>query len=126
MAFGNLNVPISFEIVILLLLIGAAIKNLEVFQKVVNNYIPVILIVIGVAVALLTDVNGLPANLVDDLIKGLASAILAVGIHSSGKNIFVNGVFVNFFVKQNFGEDLEENTDKVPGDTSKDTEEKKE
>ena len=108
MVFGNINVPISFEIVILLLLIGAAVKHLEVFSKVVNTYIPVILIVIGIIVALLTNIATLPGSLVDTLITGLASAIVAVGIHSSGKNIFANGVFVDFFVKKNLNEDTEE------------------
>ena len=108
MTLGNLNIPVDLQVVILLLLIGAALKHLGVFEKVVNNYIPAILIVIGVVIELATHSKGLPDTLVENLITGLASAMAAVGLHSSGKNIFANGVFEKLFFKQNFGEDLDE------------------
>lgn len=108
MTLGNLSIPVDLQVVILLLLIGAALKHLGVFEKVVNNYIPAILIVIGVIIELVTHSKGLPDTLVENLITGLASAMAAVGLHSSGKNIFANGVFEKLFYKQNFGEDLDE------------------
>lgn len=108
MTLGNLSIPVDLQVVILLLLIGAALKHLGVFEKVVNNYIPAILIVIGVVIELVTHSKGLPDTLVENLITGLASAMAAVGLHSSGKNIFANGVFEKLFYKQNFGEDLDE------------------
>ena len=108
MTLGNLSIPVDLQVVILLLLIGAALKHLGVFEKVVNNYIPAILIVIGVVIELATHSKGLPDTLVENLITGLASAMAAVGLHSSGKNIFANGVFEKLFYKQNFGEDLDE------------------
>lgn len=108
MTLGNLSIPVDLQVVILLLLIGAALKHLGVFEKVVNNYIPAILIVIGVVIELATHSKGLPDTLVENLITGLASAMAAVGLHSSGKNIFANGVFEKLFFKQNFGEDLDE------------------
>ena len=127
MTLGNLNIPVDLQVVILLLLIGAALKHLGVFEKVVNNYIPAILIVIGVVIELATHSKGLPDTLVENLITGLASAMAAVGLHSSGKNIFANGVFEKLFFKQNFGEDLDEEpedkgsvtNEKPPGDTTK-------
>lgn len=108
MTLGNLSIPVDLQVVILLLLIGAALKHLGVFEKIVNNYIPVILIIIGVAIELITHSKGLPDTLVDNLITGLASAMAAVGLHSSGKNIFANGIFEKLFYKQNFGIDLDE------------------
>lgn len=108
MTLGNLSIPVDLQVVILLLLIGAALKHLGVFEKVVNNYIPAILVVIGVVIELATHSKGLPDTLVENLITGLASAMAAVGLHSSGKNIFANGVFEKLFYKQNFGEDLNE------------------
>lgn len=108
MTLGNLSIPVDLQVVILLLLIGAALKHLGLFEKIVNNYIPAILIVIGVAIELITHSKGLPDTLVDNLITGLASAMAAVGLHSSGKNIFANGIFEKLFYKQNFGIDLDE------------------
>lgn len=108
MTLGNLSIPVDLQVVILLLLIGAALKHLGVFEKIANNYIPVILIIIGVAIELITHSKGLPDTLVENLITGLASAMAAVGLHSSGKNIFANGIFEKLFYKQNFGIDLDE------------------
>lgn len=117
MTLGNLSIPVDLQVVILLLLIGAALKHLGVFEKIVNNYIPVILIIIGISIELITHSKGLPDTLVDNLITGLASAMAAVGLHSSGKNIFANGIFEKLFYKQNFGIDL----DKEDGDEKEST-----
>lgn len=117
MTLGNLSIPVDLQVVILLLLIGAALKHLGLFEKIVNNYIPVILIIISVAIELITHSKGLPDTLVENLITGLASAMAAVGLHSSGKNIFANGIFEKLFYKQNFGIDL----DKEDGDEKEPT-----
>lgn len=109
MTLGNLAIPVDLQDVILLLLIGAALKHFGAFKKVNNNYIPAILIVIGVIVELITNAKGLPDTLMQNLITGLASALAAVGLHSSGKNIFANGIFEKLFYKQNFGDLSEEN-----------------
>ena len=128
MTLGNLSIPVDLQVVILLLLIGAALKHLGLFEKIVNNYIPVILIIIGVAIELITHSKGLPDTLVDNLITGLASAMAAVGLHSSGKNIFANGIFEKLFYKQNFGIDLDEEDgdEKEPTITSPKEEDSKE
>ena len=128
MTLGNLSIPVDLQVVILLLLIGAALKHLGLFEKIVNNYIPVILIIIGVAIELITHSKGLPDTLVENLITGLASAMAAVGLHSSGKNIFANGIFEKLFYKQNFGIDLDEEDDdeKEPTVTSQKEEDSKE
>ena len=104
MTLGNLSIPVDLQVVILLLLIGAALKHLGLFEKIVNNYIPVILIIIGVAIELITHSKGLPDTLVENLITGLASAMAAVGLHSSGKNIFANDDQQEELLKNNIDE----------------------
>lgn len=96
MVFENFNVPVSMEIIIILLLIGALIKHL--LTKVNNKFIPIILFAIGV---LLTIADQWPItlnNLLTTITTALATTLIAVGAHSSGKNFFANGQFLDLFL----------------------------
>ena len=110
MAIENFNVPISIETVVILLLIGAAIKHLDMFESIDNKFIPPILFAFGVIFTVITQWPVNVANLVHVVIVALASSLLAVGIHSSGKNMFANGRFVELFLQSYSGD----NTVSVP------------
>lgn len=85
---GAVESSIDYNIVILLLLLGFGIKKLKAFEKVDNKLIPAVLAIVGVLLAFVlhypwNDIN----EFVNTFISGVVSAISAVGIHSSGKNI---------------------------------------
>lgn len=103
MMFGSVDIAMSIPIVVLLMLVGAAIKHLKFMDKVSNSVIPPVLIVIGVAAAIFVNWPLTHDNLLSTLIEGLASACTAIGLHQAGKNIFVNGVFVNAFSNKYLG-----------------------
>lgn len=100
MVIENFNVPVSVETIILLLLIGAAIKHLDAFNKVSNTYIPIVLFAFSVLITVLQSWPITLTNAISVITTALASSVIAVGIHSSGKNIFDNGQFINIFLKQ--------------------------
>lgn len=92
---GAVESSIDYNIVILLLLLGLGIKRLEAFKKVDNKLIPAVLAIVGVLLAFVlhypwNDIN----EFVNAFVSGVVSAIAAVGIHSSGKNItsYVYGI----------------------------------
>ena len=74
------------KIIIVLWCIGYAVKHIkwQPIKSISNNLIPVLLCGIGVIMAcfLAGDVN------FNAIIVGFTSAMFAIGIHSSGKNIF--------------------------------------
>lgn len=98
----NMNlIPVNLMLVILLLALGAILKHCT-GDWVVNRVIPVILMLISVAVEFCLKYSVFRENpsaesVLTIVVTGLASAILAIGLHSSGKNIFCNGAFVAFF-----------------------------
>lgn len=97
MNFGNMDIAMSLQIIILLMLIGAAIKHVKFFDKVSNSLIPIILIIIGVVVGVFMFWPLTKANFMEAFITGLASACIAIGLHQAGKNIFINGAIVDAF-----------------------------
>lgn len=96
MVFENFNVPVSMEIIIILLLIGALIKHL--LTKIDNKFIPAILFLIGVALTIADQWPITLDNLITTITTALATTLIAVGAHSSGKNFFANGQFLNLFL----------------------------
>lgn len=115
MMFGSVDIAMSIPIIILLMLIGAAIKHMNILSKVANSLIPPILIVIGLIIAIIINWPLSQDNFVNVLIEGLASACIAIGLHQAGKNIFINGAIVNAFSNKYLGDSsettTEENTD---------------
>lgn len=103
MILGDFNVPISVETVLILLLVGAAIKHLKMFENVNNRAIPVLLFGVGILITVLDQWPITLVNIISIIITALSSSLLAVGIHSSGKNIFVNGQFIDLFMKSFMG-----------------------
>ncbi|MDD3121950.1 MAG: phage holin family protein [Candidatus Izemoplasmatales bacterium] len=111
MTFGSIDIALNIQVVILLLLVGAAIKHLKFLDKVANEIIPVILIVIGIICAIVISYPISSDNIIVTLIEGLASAITAVGIHSAGRNIFANGTFASSFADKFLGKKEDETKD---------------
>ena len=100
MIFETFSVALSIETIIILLLVGAAIKHLKLFDKISNDLIPVALFVLSFIITIFTSWPLTHDNILNVIMISLASAIVAVGIHSSGKNVFANGQFVNLFMKK--------------------------
>lgn len=77
---------IDVKIAILLWCLGYVIKHskLKIFKNIPNDAIPIILFGIGVVGACI-DVGDVSLN---GIIIGVITAAFAVGVHSSGKNIF--------------------------------------
>lgn len=73
-------------VIVVLLAIGVCIKHVPVLEKVSNNLIPIILIIVGVLADVATkspDVTYAVA-----VMNGVVDAALAITIHQSGKNVF--------------------------------------
>lgn len=84
--FAQFGVTISIVVIIFLLAIGYCIKHIKVFDKVSNNLIPIILVVLGAITTLLTKTAD--TSVVMALMNGIINAAIAIAIHQSGKNIF--------------------------------------
>lgn len=86
--YDLLGQNINLGIVILCLVIGFLLKH--VVSGLNNNWIPVILLVFGIIFAVVLDFANLKDNAMQILITGIASGAMAIGIHQSGKTIFIN------------------------------------
>ena len=67
------------------LVVGYLIKNTPVFSKVANDYIPVIVAIVGAVVACLT--QGLT---VENVIYGAISGLASTGLHQAFKTFIGN------------------------------------
>ena len=86
--YDLLGQNINLGIVILCLVIGFLLKH--TISRLNNNWIPVILLVFGIIFAVVLDFANLKDNAMQILITGIASGAMAIGIHQSGKTIFIN------------------------------------
>ena len=77
---------------------------LKLLEKVSNDLIPVILIVISIIVTLAED-----GASTQSFITAIVSAAVAIGLHQSGKNIFTVSIVPSIVNK--LGKDEEETTD---------------
>ena len=77
---------INPKIAVLLWVVGMCIKHIqtEYMKRINNRFIPAILMMIGVleSVIMAGDVT------FDSVLTGVITAIFAVGVHASGKNVF--------------------------------------
>lgn len=81
------NVDIS--IVIICLVIGGILKHLV--TKFNNDWIPIALIVCGIAISFgISALKGFTDDPIHIVIVGIASAAAAVGVHQSGKIIYLH------------------------------------
>ena len=83
-----LNQNINIGVVILCLAIGFILKH--VITGINNNWIPVILLVLGIIFAVIFDFSNIKTNTLNILITGIASGGIAIGIHQTGKTLFIN------------------------------------
>ena len=96
---ANIDIQVNTQLIVLLLLLGAAVKHLKVFEKINNDLIPIMCYVVAIIVEFASCYPVKPSDIINILIIAFASATSAIGIHQTGKNIFVNGVFTNMIVK---------------------------
>ena len=79
---------------VILWAIGIAIKHTKVFEKIKNNFIPVILSVLGIIINLF--VSGVSLQ---SVIVGFVTSMVCVGIHKSGnetlKGIDLSSIFTS-------------------------------
>lgn len=78
-AIANVNIGI----VLGLMGVGFLIKHLKFLEKVENNLIPPILLLLSLAAIISTD-----GFTVASIISAIINASVAVGLHQNGKNIF--------------------------------------
>ena len=92
----DLSGLLDAKIIIVLWCIGYGIKHIQwkPIKSISNNIIPVILVGVGVIMAcfLSGDVT------FNSIIIGFTSAMFAIGIHASGKNIFKSFTNTNVYV----------------------------
>lgn len=81
----QLGVVVNIVLVLFLLAVGYCIKHTPALDKVSNNLIPVILVVLGAVVAVLTKGD---ITIASAIVNGIINAAIAIAIHQSGKNIF--------------------------------------
>lgn len=99
---------VNITVALVLWTVGYFIKHLKVLNKIKNNFIPVILIVLGIILSF-----ALSGISVESFTSGLATALVCVGTHKSGRELFsLNGTL---FGKK---EDKEKTTDEVVNDES--------
>ena len=79
------NDNIDLVVIITLLAVGYIVKHTPACDKVSNQYIPIILLVLGVAVTFGTSPK---AGVGTNIVGGILNAAIAIAIHSSGKSIF--------------------------------------
>lgn len=79
---------------VILWAIGIAIKHTKVFEKIKNNFIPVILLVVGIIINLF--MSGVSFQ---SVIAGFVTAMVCVGVHKSGnetiRGIDLSSIFTN-------------------------------
>lgn len=98
------KIQIDVQVVLALLLFGAMIKHLKMFEKVSNDLIPVLCYCVAFIIEIFQAWPIKPDNFLNVIIVSLVSACTAVGLHKTGKNIFVNGSFIESITKF-FGSD---------------------
>lgn len=97
---------INITLVMFLLVVGAVIKHW--IPAIKNNYIPLILIGLGIVIAIVLHcpiANG--ALVIGYIVEGLASGLSATIVHSKGKDI-IN----DLFNKDTFSKNIEDQVDK--------------
>ena len=93
------KIQIDVQVVLALLLFGAMIKHLKMFEKVSNDLIPVLCYCVAFIIEIFQAWPIKPDNILNTMIVALVSACTAVGLHKAGKNIFVNGTFIESITK---------------------------
>lgn len=78
-ALSNVNIAI----VLGLMAVGFLIKHIKFLEKVENDLIPPILLLLSIVAVVLTD-----GFTVQSIISAIVNAAVAVGLHQQGKNIF--------------------------------------
>ena len=80
-----LNASINIPVIIFLLAVGYCIKHTPALEKVSNNLIPIIIFVLSVIIC---GVMNISDNIAASIMSGVINAAAAIGLHSTGKNIF--------------------------------------
>lgn len=95
---------------VILWAIGIAIKHTKVFEKIKNNFIPVILLVVGIIINLF--MSGVSFQ---SVIVGFVTAMVCVGVHKSG-NETIRGIDLSsIFTSESSLESTEDEIDDENG-----------
>ena len=78
-ALANVNLMV----VVVLMAIGFIIKHVKFLEKVENDLIPPILLVLSLVISFISTGVNLPSAF-----SAIISATIAIGLHQSGRNIF--------------------------------------
>lgn len=84
-------------VIVVLLALGVCIKHVPALEKVSNNLIPIILIVVGIVADIA--VKSPDVTYAVAVMNGIVDAALAITIHQSGKNIFA--LFAKNLIEEN-------------------------
>lgn len=88
----DISLYVNMMNVALLLAIGKLIKSSRFCNKIPNDLIPYILVIIGVIFQFILD--GF-SNVGTSVASGIISASVAVGLHQGGKKLFIRNNSVN-------------------------------
>ena len=91
---------------VILWAIGVAIKHTKVFEKIKNNFIPVILTLLGIVLNLF--VSGV--NL-QSVVVGFVTAMVCVGVHKSGNETLRGIDLSSIFTSETSSEEAVGNTE---------------
>jgi hypothetical protein len=81
----DITTMLNLNLIFGLLAIGFLIKHLKWFNKLPNDFIPVILLVVSLGVSVLNADGSTPGAYANAFISGLLSASVAIGLHQQGK-----------------------------------------
>lgn len=100
---------IDVKIAVLLWVIGYLIKHVKTppIERISNRLIPVILMIVGIMVSCITRMD----VTLDNILVGIITSLFAVGVHSSGANIFAG-------LKLDTGKPIKANEDMITNDES--------
>ena len=114
-----INESVNMYIVIILLLIGAMIKHLKIFNNIQNGLIVAILPVIGIVLSIIVGYPITQDNVLPIITTGIVSAFVAIGVHQTGKgfanNFGIPEVITDLILEEKtvVDEDLEEDAPEI-------------
>lgn len=102
---------INIYLILALLGIGFIIKHTKKLENIPNNYIPIILYILSMIYEIITLNSYDKISIINGIMDATIASAIAIGIHSSGKQIFKsNNISKILFSDDNIEDNNEENT----------------
>lgn len=95
MSILNIDTMIMPHVLIILLCLGVVIKETKPFEKVANQWIPLILTIVGIILAFLT--NGFT---VEALAGGFINAFIATGLYEHFRNTIMGAIETMYHIEK--------------------------